>query len=257
MTEHRVLPLQGIHNFRDYGGYRTKSGAFVSRGKLYRSGHLSDATEGDIEQVSNIALDLIVDLRSDKERKTDPSLVAPIAGGRVAFVRDSDSETPHLSAAFEGLTTRDEAIACMTRIYTELPFNPDNRQSFGLFLNHLAESQTASLVHCFAGKDRTGLAVALFHHIIGVSDNDIYEDYLLTNIVGEERLSSGIAALRVKYDLDVGNEVLEEAMMVRPEYLDAAFSTMSQRFGSINEYVLSGLNVSQSTIELLQSRYCQ
>jgi len=257
MTENRVLPLQGIHNFRDYGGYRTKYGAFVSRGKLYRSGHLSNATEGDIEQVSNVRLDLIVDLRSDKERKTDPSLVAPIGGGRVAFVSDSNSETPHLSAAFEGLTTRNEAIACMTRIYAELPFNTDNRQSFGLFLNHLAESQTASLVHCFAGKDRTGLAVALFHHILDVSDEDIYEDYLLTNIAGEKRLSSGIAELRAKYDLDVSNEVLEEAMMVRPEYLDAAFSTMSQHFGSVKEYVVSGLDVSQNTIERLQSQYCQ
>jgi protein-tyrosine phosphatase len=257
MTENRVLPLQGIHNFRDYGGYRTRSGAFVPRGRLYRSGHLSYATQSDIDQISDIALDLIVDLRSDKERKTDPSLIAPIDGGRVAFVADSDAETPHLSAAFKGLANRDEAIAVMTRIYTELPFNPDNRRSFGLFLNDLAECQTASLVHCFAGKDRTGLAVALFHHIIGVSDQDIYEDYLLTNVAGEKRLSSGIAQLRTKYDLDVSNEVLQEAMMVRSEYLDAAFFTMCQRFGSINEYVVSGLDVSQNTIEQLQSRYCQ
>jgi protein-tyrosine phosphatase len=257
MTDNRVLPLRGIHNFRDYGGYRTQSGATIRPGRLYRSGHLSYATQSDIDRLSAIELGLIVDLRSDMERKADPSLIGPADGGRLAFIPDTHGETPHLSSTFQGLTTRQEAIEGMKDIYTKLPFNPVNQQSFGLHLNSLAECQSASLVHCFAGKDRTGVTVALFHQLMGVSEADIYEDYLLTNAAGDERMHVGIAALRAKYDLDLSDEVLEEVMLVRPEYLATAFSQMTSRFGSIEDYVVNGLGVSHDTIERLRGAYSE
>lgn len=257
MTDDRVLRLQGIHNFRDYGGYRTQSGAVIARGRLYRSGHLSYATQADIDRVAQIKLGLIVDLRSDRERHSDPSLVTPTDGGQVAFIPDADSETPHLSSAFQGLRSREEAIACMTYIYTELPFNPDNSHSFGLYLNQLAASPTPSLVHCFAGKDRTGLAVALFQHLLGLPEQDIYHDYLLTNEAGDARLQAGMAGLRAKYSLAIDDVVLEEAMLVRAEYLAAAFAVMKARFGSLDNYVISGLGVSAKMIARLRLHYLE
>ncbi|WP_300037244.1 tyrosine-protein phosphatase [Sphingorhabdus sp.] len=257
MTESRVLPLGGIHNFRDYGGYRTLSGAVIPRGRLFRSGHLSYATKSDIDRLSAIELDLIVDLRSDVERRTDPSLVGPVAGGILAFIPDAHGETPHLSSTFLGLSTRQEAINGMKEIYSSLPFNPANQLSFGLYLNSLAECQSASLVHCFAGKDRTGLTVALFHQLMGVSENDIYQDYMLTNAAGDNRMNDGIAALRAKYDLDLSDEVLEEVMLVRPEYLATAFAQMSSRFGSIEDYIVNGLGVSPGNIRQLRAEYSE
>jgi protein tyrosine/serine phosphatase len=255
MTESRVLPLGGIHNFRDYGGYRTRSGAVIPRGRLFRSGHLSYATQSDVDRLSAIELDLIVDLRSDVERRTDPSLVGPVAGGILAFIPDTHGETPHLSSTFLGLSTRQEAINGMKEIYNNLPFNPANQLSFGLHLNSLAECQSASLVHCFAGKDRTGLTVALFHHLMGVSENDIYQDYMLTNMAGDDRTNVGITVLRAKYDLDLSDDVLEEVMLVRPEYLATAFTQMTSRFGSIEDYIVNGLGVSRDSIDQLRAEY--
>jgi protein tyrosine/serine phosphatase len=257
MTESRVLPLGGIHNFRDYGGYRTLSGAVIPRRRLFRSGHLSYATKSDIDRLSAIELDLIVDLRSDVERRTDPSLVGPVAGGILAFIPDAHGETPHLSSTFLGLSTRQEAINGMKEIYSSLPFNPAYQLSFGLYLNSVAECQSASLVHCFAGKDRTGLTVALFHQLMGVSENDIYQDYMLTNAAGDNRMNDGIAALRAKYDLDLSDEVLEEVMLVRPEYLATAFAQMSSRFGSIEDYIVNGLGVSPDNIRQLRAEYSE
>jgi protein-tyrosine phosphatase len=101
------------------------------------------------------------------------------------------------------------------------------------------------------------VTVALFHQLMGVSEADIYEDYLLTNAAGDERMHVGIAALRAKYDLDLSDEVLEEVMLVRPEYLATAFSQMTSRFGSIEDYVVNGLGVSHDTIERLRGAYSE
>jgi protein-tyrosine phosphatase len=257
MIENRVLALEGIHNFRDYGGYRTRFGALIPRGRLFRSGHLSYATKNDIERLSAIELGLIVDLRSDIERKADPSLIGPVKGGLLAFVTDTHGETPHLSSKFEGLATRQQAIDGMNEIYTSLPFNPANQLSFGLHLKNLAQCQSATLVHCFAGKDRTGLTVALFHQLMSVAEDDIYQDYMLTNATGDERLSAGIAALRAKYGLNLKDAVLEEVMLVRPEYLATAFSQIISRFGTIEDYVINGLGVSPETVDQLRNAYSE
>jgi protein-tyrosine phosphatase len=257
MPKKRLLPLQGVHNFRDYGGYRMKSGAAVQRGRLYRSGHLSYATQSDIDLVSAIGLNLIVDLRSDRERISDPSLIGPAKGGVLAFTPDTDGETPHLSSTFAGRSTRMQAIDGMIDIYANLPFNPVNKLSFGLHLNNLADCAAASLVHCFAGKDRTGITVALFHKLMDVSDDDIYEDYMLTNAAGNDRINVGIAALRAKYDFDLSDEVLEEVMLVRPEYLATAFSQIISRFGTIEDYVITGLGVSSETVDQLRRAYSE
>jgi protein tyrosine/serine phosphatase len=162
-----------------------------------------------------------------------------------------------LSSTFLGLSTRQEAINGLKEIYSSLPFNPANQLSFGLYLNSVAECQSASLVHCFAGKDRTGLTVALFHQLMGVSENDIYQDYMLTNAAGDNRMNDGIAALRAKYDLDLSDEVLEEVMLVRPEYLATAFAQMSSRFGSIEDYIVNGLGVSPDNIRQLRAEYSE
>lgn len=254
-SENRTLPFEAIHNFRDYGGYRTRSGAAILRGHLFRSGHISHASPSDISQLSTIDLGVIIDLRSDSERKTHPAPSAMVPRPQMAFVADPDGDTPHLSSRFQGMRHRSEAMAAMTAIYSDLPFNPTNQQSFALHLRCLAQCQTPSLVHCFAGKDRTGISVALFHHVMGVLEDEIFADYLLTNTSGDERMAAGIEALRTKYQLDVSDEVLEEVMLVRPEYLATAFSLMVSRYGSIDNYVAKGLAVSDVEIARLKRQY--
>lgn len=254
-AEKRSLPFDGIHNFRDYGGYRTRSGAVIPRGRLFRSGHLSGASQGDIDQLSAITLNTIVDLRSDLERQSDPTPDRLAKDTHIGFIPDTHGETPHLSSTFQGLTNSEEAVKGMNDIYAMLPFNPINQRSFALHLTSLANCQTASLVHCFAGKDRTGITVALFHHLMGVSADDIFEDYLLTNAAGDERLHTGMATLRAKYDLDVSDEVLQEVMLVRPEYLATAFSQMVSRYGSIDAYIAAGLQLPENIIADLRLNY--
>jgi protein-tyrosine phosphatase len=254
-TENRNLILEGVHNFRDYGGYQTSFGAVIPCGKLFRSGHLSNASLNDIDRLSAIALGVIVDLRSDLERKSDPTPDRLTTNAQIGFIPDTHGETPHLSSTFQGLTGRDEAIKGMNGIYAMLPFNPVNQRSFALHMTSLAHCHTPSLVHCFAGKDRTGITVALFHHLMGVTSDDVFHDYILTNAAGDERMHTGIAALRAKHRLKVSDEVLQEVMSVRPEYLDTAFSQMVSRYGSVDDYIRAGLGLSEEIIGVLRRNY--
>jgi protein-tyrosine phosphatase len=80
---------------------------------------------------------------------------------------------------------------------------------------------------------------------------------MLTNAAGDNRMNDGIAALRAKYDLDLSDEVLEEVMLVRPEYLATAFAQMTSRFGSIEDYIVNGLGVSPDNIRQLRAEYSE
>ena len=65
----RILPLEGIRNFRDYGGYAGAEGARVMRGMLWRSGHHCEATAADLEKVHALGLAAVIDLRGDSRAK--------------------------------------------------------------------------------------------------------------------------------------------------------------------------------------------
>ncbi len=69
----RILPLEGVGNFRDFGGYATGGGRRIRRGRLYRSAHHAQATDADLEAIAALELAAIVDLRRGEERERMPS----------------------------------------------------------------------------------------------------------------------------------------------------------------------------------------
>ena len=80
----RVLPLSGIHNFRDYGGYRARKGT-LRTGHLWRSGHHFGATPEDLDAVHHIGIARVIDLRGDSERAQFPCLRHEQWAGQVVF----------------------------------------------------------------------------------------------------------------------------------------------------------------------------
>lgn len=249
MTQ-RILDLSGIHNFRDYGGYATADGGRVKAATLYRSGQHRDATPEDLSFVSRLKLATIIDLRSDSERELYPCRRADDHAAEVVFAPGNTlGAGSHVDAA-NGVRTAEEAHAAMVDLYRKMPFRPILTQTYRMMFDRLLDGHGPSLVHCLAGKDRTGVAVALVQHQLGVHHDDIVEDYLLTNVAGdmEKRVAAGAEAVRANFGQDMEDAAVRTLMSVHPEFLDAAL----EEIGDINRYCDEVLGMSDARRDALR-----
>jgi protein-tyrosine phosphatase len=257
MVGGRVIELEGVHNFRDYGGYPAAGGGRVRRGVLWRSGQHFGASADDLDKIGALSLETVIDLRGNSEREHSP---CPRPAGFAADVRFYDGETaglaPHLAAA-EGVMDAAGAHRAMLWLYDEIAFRPSLthivRQLFAVALAR----EGASLVHCHAGKDRTGIAVALVHHVLGVHRDDIFADYLLTNTVGnnEKRIADAVAHQASSGTFTRMPEAAIRVMMnVDAAFLETALRSIERKHGSIDGYLAEALDVDAPVRERLRER---
>ena len=102
MIAERVLPLAGIHNFRDYGGYAVEGGGRLRSGMLWRSAHHQDATSADLVAVDKLGIETVIDLRGDDERAAHPCRRADGFSARVLF---ADGNTAGLAPRHRSRST--------------------------------------------------------------------------------------------------------------------------------------------------------
>ncbi len=256
MIAERVLPLAGIHNFRDYGGYAVEGGGRLRSGMLWRSAHHQDATDDDLTAVDNLSIETIVDLRGDDERAAHPCRRSEKFSARVLFADGNTAGlAPHLQAA-GGTIDNDTARSRMVDVYASMPYRPALVNTLRLYLSALAEYEAPSLVHCVAGKDRTGFAVAVVHRLLGVHEDDLMHDYLLTNTAGkiEERIAQGAGHIRARYGAEIHDDAVRTLMSVNPIFLDAALATIRRDHGDVATYAEAVLNFTPDMREALTDR---
>jgi protein-tyrosine phosphatase len=258
VIENRVLPMDGIHNFRDYGGYAARDGARFRPGLLYRSGQHLDATPDDLATVSSLNLTTVIDLRGDSERENYPCARPEDFAAQILFApgetADRGGTAPHLEAA-EAVRTADQAGHAMAKLYKSMPYRANLIAIMRLYFEALATRNGPSLIHCLAGKDRTGLAVGLLHKLFGVHDDDIRADYMLTNVAGniERRIAAGAVAIRRNYGEQIEDDAIRTLMSVEAHYLDNAFTAIVEKHGSIAAYAEDILDVSKDKMEKMEA----
>ena len=253
----RVIAFDGIHNFRDYGGYAVSGGGRVVAGKLYRSAQHFDATPDDLHRVGALGLGTVIDLRGGRERANAP---CPRPLNFWATIISTDQETASLAPHLEAGKTADTAAAMHQRmidVYKTIAFRAELNRVFARYFVALAESDRPSLIHCLAGKDRTGIAVALFHNVVGVHPDDMMADYMLTNTAGntEARIAAGTRGLRHGMGKSLSDEALRVIMSVHPDYLATAFAAMTDRYGSASGYMRDVLGVDEAQRAAIKQRF--
>jgi protein tyrosine/serine phosphatase len=254
----RVLPLTGIHNFRDYGGYALAGGGRLRGGILWRSGQHVDATADDLAAVDALDLATVIDLRGNSERAAFPCARGP---GFRADVRWFDGETAGSGGAVHQGAARDvvsvaDAMAAMISLYSFMPHRPNLQTILRDYFTTLAAGEGGGhLVHCFAGKDRTGFAVALLHHLLGVHADDAMADYMLTATAGNSaaRIAAGVDNLRRRRP-EAEEDALAMLMGVEPEWLMAAFTTLDTDFAGPENYARVVLGVDAVMLDRIRAR---
>lgn len=253
--------LQGIFNFRDFGGWPTKDGGAVKRGLLFRSAHHASATPADLERLGELGVELVVDLRKPPERRRDPSRRPEGFTGRVLQHEpgpeaQAEALAPHLEFLAHPEASPAWLRERMVAGYRNYPFDPVYSALYRDYFQALAEVDGPVLVHCHAGKDRTGVLCALTLHALGVERAAIYEDYLTTNRTN--RADARLAPLMRAFERDHGRpadpEMLRHVMAADAGYLDAAFAEMEARHGDVDAYLEAVLGVTPAIRDELRAR---
>jgi protein-tyrosine phosphatase len=254
MTDSRVFPLSGVHNFRRFGGYTTTNGAKI-RDTLFRSGQFSRASDDDKATMNALNIKVVADLRRPSERETEPSFWPDEDGVHVIESEfGGPAEAPHLRFLREEVLTFDSIRAFMTETYQRLPFDEGNQYVFREGFKALAngEQDDGFVVHCAAGKDRTGIFCALVLWELGVDDDTVIEDYLMTNTAVDFELIARVMRERLseKYGREFGDAELKAFLGVSPDYMTAALGAMGDR----KAYVRKELGIDEATLEKMRQR---
>lgn len=251
-TDHR---FDHVFNFRDLGGHSTRDGRRVARGRLLRSGHLGRASEGDVAILAGYGLRRVFDFRtaSDIEHEGADRLPPGATSVRLpmpdpargADIRRLMTENPpeKLPEIFGGGRAEAMMRASAAGLVRE------RREPYAQFLRELARADACpALFHCSAGKDRAGWAGSVVLLALGVPEDQVVEQYLLSN-----RASKDI----IERNRQPGSENWSQAILapligVRAEYIEASFAAVREDWGDFDRYLHDGLGVSEAEREGLR-----
>ncbi len=210
---------------------------------LYRSDHLGALDADDARQIRALGITRVLDFRGVNERESAACVLPEVRVHSLPIEPTIVQKLHELLAGGHTVTAAD-VVHHMEDTYRG--FVRDNTPRFAEFFQQLLASTEPTVFHCTAGKDRTGFAAALILHAVGVSEQEILTDYLLTN----DRL---ILPEMSKYHLP--REVLQVLWRVQPEFLQAAFDEVQGQFGSLDGYLREGLGLGEPEREQLRATY--
>ncbi|GAA2074091.1 tyrosine-protein phosphatase [Actinomadura alba] len=241
----RWIRLDGAVNVRDLGGLAAADGLTTRFGRVLRSDNLQDLTATDVRRlVGDLNLRHVVDLRSDPEVRLE---------GRGPLTREPAVSIHHLSLFAEGGVFTDVAADSIDADKV-LPWQsrqdsgPESERSVGHYLGYLQDrpdsivaalrvigrSDGATLLHCAAGKDRTGVVCALALETVGVSREAIVADYAQTG----ERIERLLVRLRASptYAADLDSRPAD-SHMPHAYIMEKFLSTVDERFGGVPDWL--------------------
>ncbi|CCD98657.1 tyrosine-protein phosphatase [Bradyrhizobium sp. STM 3809] len=238
----RHLGLQGASNFRDLGGYPSRDGRHVRWRQIFRSNHLGRLTEADAAAVRQLGVRTALDFRGSEERTAGLCAIAEIS---VHSLPIEPSVVPALRERWAmGRLTADDALERMRDSYRN--YIRRHTPRFRALFDHLLGDHAPLVIHCTAGKDRTGVACALVLAALDVDDDIILGDYLLTN----QYFRRDAAA-----HSELPQDVLEAIGTVHASFLAAALETVREEYGDLEAYLRDGLGIDGAARTTLQRRY--
>lgn len=244
----RLVHMQGAINFRDAGGYATKDGKHVVWGKVYRSADVSHLTDADLQTFSSKKIHAVIDFRGVKESAAAPDRLPP--GTQYLLSPAGSDSIPNM-----------QQIAAMIKQggFLKTMYGAPSVKYYGerykpLFQQLLTLSDTAAIMyHCTGGRDRTGMASALFLYALGVPQQTIEADFTASNVYLQPMHAQMFAGMAKASGMDP--ETVKKEMELRPELLQSFFGALTAQYGSVENFMDKELGVGPKELALLRSKY--
>lgn len=255
-----LISVPGLPNLRDVGGWATPTGP-VATGLAYRSVAPVDLAPESTALLAGLGLRTVYDLRAEHERVQRPDEVPDGASYVVADVlADSQQaapaqvqdllDRPELASELLG---RGQARAWFVDAYRDLVALPSATSAYHVLFTGLADvDRRPVLYHCTGGKDRTGWATAVLLMLLGVAEDDVRREYLLTN----EHLMPRLEPIFERFAASGGDPgLLRPLFGVEEVYLDTALAEMTSRYGDVEAYVSRGLGLGADGVDALRTAF--
>ncbi len=256
-----VFCTPNITNLRELGGYAVPGGKKILSGHFYRSGSLAQVSEEDLRVLETLKLQMIVDLRTQQEIKSEPDVLpagceyynysgivlteATVKGNMdmqaiLALTMEQGAQLPDLSEYMKGVYRN---MALMSDAFRKL---------FELIRQY---PDKPLLFHCTHGKDRTGIGAALILLSLGASQETVMEDYLLSNLYRQEENNKLLKELSAHVQEEGKLENLKGVLEVRTEYLQTYMDTVQQEYGTWENYFEQSLGVTREDLQRMRERH--
>lgn len=257
------IKIRAVPNLRELGGWQTRDGGRVRYGLAFRGIELDKLQGDDMAAFAKLGIRSVYDFRTEPERAAQPDQVPP---GVEYIVVDVLKDAPGAGPAqllkvlsdpkqAEQMLGGGKAVAMFEHGYRQIVSLPSALAGYKLFFaDLLSEQHRPAFFHCTTGKDRTGWAAASLLTLLGVPDDVVMQEYLLTN----EQLLPAVQPIFDRFKAAGGDpELLRPILGVQKEYLDAAFDEMRQHFGTIQGYFANGLGLDESKQEALREVFIE
>jgi protein-tyrosine phosphatase len=244
----RVVRMQGTVNFRDAGGYTTADGKQVVWNKVFRSADISRLTDADLQTMAAKHIYTVVDFRGIKESAAAPDRQLP--GTQYTLCPAGSDNMP---------SAQDMATLIKQGNFLEKFYGGENVQYAGARYRPLFQQlltlpdTTAILYHCTGGRDRTGMASALFLYALGVPQQKIEEDFVASNVYLESMNTRMFQGITQSTGMSI--EEVKKAMALRPELIRSFFNALTAQYGSIDNFMEKELGIGSKEKAILRKKY--
>lgn len=244
-------------NLRDIGGYKGQENRKVKKNKLLRSGEIAKLNKKEEENlISNYKLKTIIDFRNEEEKNKLPdSKIENTDYYHIDIMGDINEK----NSSYENLIKNvniNTTNKFMKSIYENFITNKNAIIGYQKFIEILLKQKNGSvLFHCHAGKDRTGFAALIILKILGVSEEDIFKDYLITNEMRKAENTNIIYNLKEKGYTKNELESISLALSVDKSYLQSSINKADEIYGSFDNYIIKALKVNKEMKEILTEKY--
>lgn len=263
------IALEGLKNTRDLGGFETDCGFKVKYGRLIRSGELFNASEADKKLLSDkYHLSEVIDFRTEAERsqKPDPEIagavytVNPILKEETLGITREGEGAPDGMKQMLGLVCSGtfDSKAYMKAIYKNIICDGYSRAQYKKFFEILLRPHSGAVLwHCSAGKDRVGVATALLLSALGVSREDIIEDYMKVNDFTAGEIESFISRLLKDDSDEMHREHLRTMFQVDAAYIESVFDIIEKEWGGMEAFLAGEMGLDQGKLQVLKTLYLE
>lgn len=240
----RAVALEGASNFRDLGGYPTSDGKTVKWNHIYRSADISKLTDADLKTLESRHIAVDCDLRGPDEVKNSPDR---LPAGAQWVNMPAGSENVRVGANYAAMNRDSLMTASYSRTeHLKAKYKPMFDQLLML------DDTSALLFHCTAGKDRTGVGAALVLTALGVDKAVVLKDYAATDIYwkqGRER----VAQMMQQGGTDSAQ--MAKMLAANPAYLEKFFGAIDQKYGSMDNFLKTEMDLTPEKLAALRTKY--